>query len=255
MFADAYLLLHGKSFADAAMKFAEMASYYPVTGESFKPNFSYALPYFAIASARSGDKFKLESFLQKKTVAFYEEFDYQLAMAIFVGLRGDETGAVARLQRAFNHRPHTERRPIFTEYQWAQICEWLFVETGGKRYRQLALNWAKLHQKIQPVYAWAYAMEAKLTASEPDRLRALGIALYLDPRSERALSFPETMRSAAKKSIEGRNPFLIDNADTRKTKIAGATIADVVGQATEHSVIRGFLSRAELNEVAKTFLR
>ncbi|MCE2724820.1 MAG: hypothetical protein LW865_16315 [Betaproteobacteria bacterium] len=232
MFADAYLLLHRKEFSAAAAKFAGMAAYYPITGVSFKPYFAYALPYFAWASAKSGDKNQLEAFLKKQQVAHFEEFDHHLARAIFSGLRGEESEAIASLQRAFNNRPYTERRPIFTEYQWAQICEWLFIETGGKKYRDLALNWAKLNQKIQPMYAWAYAMEAKLTSSEPERLRALGIALYLDPRSARALSFPEATRLAAKKLVESRNPFLTDKSGEAKPRVvasAGTGVAKPAG--------------------------
>ena len=215
MFADAYSSLRKKDFEGASPKFYKMASFYPIDGVSFDPNYSYALVYFAWASAQSGDKFKLEEFLEKRQAQYFERFDHHLAKAVFLGLHGDETAAISNLTLSFNYRPHTERRPIFTEYQWAETCEWLFEATGNTKYRDLALAWAKVHQKIQPMYAWAYAMEAKLTTSEPERLRALGMTLYLDPLSERAATFPDDVKKRASKQFEASNPFKKGNDRTR----------------------------------------
>ena len=60
----------------------------------------------------------------------------------------------------------------------------------------LALDWARKHQRMQPMYAWAYAMEAKLTKSAADRTRAVAIAQYLDPGSERLATIPAERTSA-----------------------------------------------------------
>lgn len=207
LFADAYLSLQRGQHAEATEKFYRMAQFYPVEGISFSPNYSYALVYFARAAAKSGDQKGLAAYLNKRNVAYFERFDNHLARAVFSGLQGDHDAAIASLKYAFNNRPYTERRPILTEYQWAETCEWLYEQTRDVRYRDLVLPWLKAHQKIQPMYAWAYAMEAKLSPIEVDRLSALGAALYLDPLSQRAASFPDAVKANAVKAFARNNPF------------------------------------------------
>jgi hypothetical protein len=203
-FGDAYVALRKGDFAAAVEKFDAMAAYYPIEGEEgFEP---YALPYFAWASARSGDKLGLEAFVRSREMRGFG-FDHRLALAFFSGLKGDHDAALSHLRYAFNVRPHTERRPIPTEYQWAEACEWLFEATKDHRYLHIALRWARQHQRIQPMMSWAYAMEAKHMVDGPERLRALGIALYLDPRSERIAGLPEDLKRKARQAFERNNPF------------------------------------------------
>lgn len=224
MFADAWLSLQREQYAEATEKFYQMALYYPVEGISFQPNYSYALSYFARAAAKSGDSKGLSEFLEKRTVSYFERFDNHLARAVFAGVKGNHDSAITHLKTAFNYRPYTERRPIFTEYQWAETCEWLFEQTRDPRYRDLVLPWLKAHQKIQPTYAWAYAMEAKLAPLEADRLKALGAALYLDPLSQRAAVFPEATRAKAAKAFAANNPFKLNGAGSGKASDRAAKV-------------------------------
>jgi hypothetical protein len=213
-FADAYVALRRGEYAAAAGKFDAMAAYYPVEGMlGFDP---YALAYFAWASARSGDKLGLEAFVRKLNPAQIG-FDHHLALAFFSGQKGDHDAALGHLKRAFDARPYTERRPIPTEYQWAEACEWLYEATKERRYLELALPWAKVHQRIQPMMSWAYAFEAKHGTEEQGRIRALGVALYLDPQSERIARVPEKLKSRAREEFAKSNPF-----DPKREK-AGAT--------------------------------
>ena len=204
LFGDAYVALRNGDYAAAAQKFDTMAAYYPIEGQvGFD---AYALPYFAWASARSGDKLGLEAFIRGRDPRAFA-FDRDLALAFFGGLKGDHEAALAHLKHAFDVRPHTERRPIPTEYQWAEACEWLFEATKERRYIDLALGWARQHQRIQPMMSWAYALEAKHAADGAQRVRALGIALYLDPRSERIAGLPEDLKRRARQDFEKNNPF------------------------------------------------
>src|SRR5262249_29363964 len=158
-----------------------MAQLYSIEGRFLDGYSTYALAYFAWSSAKAGDPYKLEAFLDRLQDNKYVRFDRSLAKAFFSGLRGDADTAIAALNRAYDNRPYTLERPIFTEYQWAEACAWLFEATGNAKYRELALKWAKANQAIQPFVAWPYTMEVKLTRSPKERQRALGFALYLDP--------------------------------------------------------------------------
>ena len=207
MFAEAYAALHRSDFESAVKKFDEMSGIYPLEGNSRFEYAVFALPYFAWAAGKTGDKLGLEKFLVDSVGKERRGFDYYMALAFFAGLRGENDKAVNLLNQSFNRIPYTDFRPVFVEFQWAEACESLFDATRDKRFRDMALNWAKLNQKINPTHSWSYAMEAKYTASESDRLRALGIALYLDPLSLRASAFPEDVKQKARKNFEVSNPF------------------------------------------------
>lgn len=219
MFADAYLSFRKRDYKEAAEKFYKMEAFYPVNYEASLNRYAYTLPYFSWASARSGDPYKLEAYLDKIGVLTSAEHDYYLSKAIFTGVRGETAKAVQYLTLAFNNRRENDTRLILKEFQWAEICEMLFEATNDKKYRDLALKWSKTYQKLNPTYAWAYAMEAKLTSSPEDRLRALGIALYLDPGSERANAFPENLKQQAKKWFESHNPFIRATGTAKNSKL------------------------------------
>jgi hypothetical protein len=208
LFAEAYVPLRDGNYAEAVSRFVDMAGFYPIEGSTFSSFATYALPYFAFAAAKSGDTVGLERFLSGLPQA-KRGFDFNLAMAFFTGLRSESDAAIKYLNAAFYTRLYTlgEDRPIFTEYQWAEACDWLFDATGNRVYQAMALNWAKAHQAVQPMYAWAYAMEVKHTRSEAARERALGFALYLDPQSERIAQIPAAAKQKASRWFDTHNPF------------------------------------------------
>lgn len=208
-FAKPYVALREGRFDDAVAGFREMSNYYPIEGQGYisNPRFSYALAYFAWASAKSGDKLHLEAFIDQSRATADAKFDMHLAKAFFTGLRGEIEASIGHLQRAFDNQPLTEHRPIFTEYQWAEACEWLYEATRDQRFRDMALRWSRTNQQIRPFQAWAYAMEVQLTKSPSDRRRALGFALYLDAGSERLASIPATEKAAAETWFDAHNPF------------------------------------------------
>ncbi len=221
-FADAYAELRRGNLKVAVERFDRMAQYYAVEGSPLHDFPGYALPYFAWASANTGDKLELEAFV-RALPASRQDFDRELALAFFAGLRREHEAAKKHLLLAFRHRPFTEKRPIFPEYQWAEGCEWLYRATGEKTYLQFALDWARRHQQIMPVSAWAYALEAQYSSDEQQRLRATAIALYLDPKSEHLKSVPAAFRKRAEQWFAANNPFKI--REHGKERQAGAASA------------------------------
>lgn len=235
-FADAYAELRRGNFKAAVERFDRMAEYYAVEGSPRHGLPGFALPYFAWASAKVGDPLGLEAFVRGLPEARPSDFDRGLALAFFAGLRGEHETAEKYLQLAFHHRPFTENRPIFTEYQWAEACEWLYTATGEKRYLKLALDWARRNQQIMPVSAWAYALEARYSADEQQRLRATAIALYLDPRSEHLKSVPAELRKRAEKWFAANNPFKLRNRgkddEARAAPKTGNSLLQLVGRSS-----------------------
>jgi len=207
LFAEAYVDLRRGRFKAAVERFDRMAQFYPIEGAPMHGFPAFALPYFAWASAKVGDPLSLEAFVRGAPGSLPRGFDHALALAFFAGLRGEHEAAENDLKFAFRHRPFTDMRPIFTEYQWAEACEWLYAATGRKEYLDLALDWAHRYQRVMPVSAWAYAFEAKYATDEQQRLRATGIAQYLDPRSERLAAVPAGFRKRASQWFDANNPF------------------------------------------------
>ena len=122
------------------------------------------------------------------------------------------------LALALHRRPFTGRRPVFPEYQYAELCEWLFEATQNPRYRDAALSWARQNQASQPWFAWSYAMEAKLATTPQERERAIAMTHYLDRNSARLASLPKADVDAAVKAFAHRNPFK-DRGGTSKRPI------------------------------------
>lgn len=203
-FAEAYTRLRNKDFAGANRTFEEMARHYWFEG-------SYAAAYFARAAAKSGNGESLERYLDGKlTQNPITRFDFNLAKAFFASARGQQDQALKYLAAALNTRPETGARPIFTEYQFVEACEWLYEDTNNAAFRNLALDWARKHQRLAPMYSWAYAVEARFATSPEERMRALAITLYLDPNSERASRLSPAERQRAKEWLNANNPFLRD---------------------------------------------
>lgn len=212
-FAEAYQALREGRSAEAVRGFDAMAAFYPIDGrESWTfDTYSYlpfALGYFAMASADSGDPLKLEAYLAALPKAKWT-YDHHLALAVFQSLRPQtRTAGVARLEEALRRRVWGDFRPIPTEYQWPETCEWLFERTGDRTFADLALRWARTYARLQPAIAWPHAMIAKHTDDVTERLRELGIALTLDPLSERASAFPESQRTIALSAFAAGRAFM-----------------------------------------------
>lgn len=202
LFAEAYRSLRMGAFAAARASLFEASKLYDMTNEPM----GYLLPYYAYAAARSGDTAAVEAILDAVPVPS-RRFDYHLSKAVLAahGKRVEES--MRHLDLALHRRPFTGRRPVYPEYQYAELCEWLFEATRNPSYRDAAIAWAKQNQTFQPWFAWPYAVEAKLATDPAERRRAIAMAHYLDRNSERLASLPKAEVDAALKESAHRNPF------------------------------------------------
>ena len=201
LFADAYVELRHGHYAEAVQKFDALAAHYPLD----TPDERYVIPYFAYASAKAGDPLHFEDYLRSAQVG--GDFAAFLAAAFFDGLHGHKAQALEDLKAAFYNRPLENTDPIFSEYRYAEACEWLFRDTHEEVYRQRALEWARMQQRVSPQLSWAYALEARLLAPGPERTRALAMTLYLDPLSKVVDSLSVKERSDLNQWLDRNNPF------------------------------------------------
>jgi hypothetical protein len=201
MFADAYVDLRAGRYADAVRKFDEFAAHYPLDIASER----YVVPYFAYASAKAGDPLHFEDYLNSARVG--GDFAAFLAGAFFEGLHGHKSEALEFLKAAFYNRPFENTDPIFSEFRYAEACEWLYNDTHEDAYRQRALEWAQMQQRVRPDVSWTYALEARLLTPGPERTRALAMTLYFDPRARVVESLSAKEKSDLTQWLEKNNPF------------------------------------------------
>jgi hypothetical protein len=170
--------------------------------------FSWALPYGAWSALKSGHLTEIESYVSQYEKKMGETFDFHLARAFIEGGKKNHAVALNNLEAARFKLDSSSDRPFYAWYQLVEACELLFGETAYPGYRDLALKFAKMCQPLRPGYAWSYAVEARYTTSEQDRIRALGIALYLDKDSVRISGFSKAERDRALSWLKDNNPFL-----------------------------------------------
>jgi hypothetical protein len=202
-FAAAFADLRHGNFAEAVEGFIAMADYYPID----RYTHSFVLPYFAQAAAETGDAIGLERFLEQLEGAG-ESFDNLLAQAFFAGARDETDEALALVEKAFRYRPAIWTRPVFSTYQYAEACEWLYAKTEDPRFLDLLLDFAAKRQTMQPTDAWAYALEYAYTHNDERRTRALAMTMYLDPLSTRIKGATPTEQDKARAWGNENNPFL-----------------------------------------------
>jgi tetratricopeptide (TPR) repeat protein len=222
LFADALASVHAADYPSAVTKFVALADRYPIEHGEMQASLSY----FALAAAKTGDKLGLERYIESlpETQGFPaadRTFDMWLARAYFAVVRREFAKADEALRRAFNSRPHTDVRPVFSEYQFAEACEFALRESGDQRFSRRMLDWAKRHQQIQPTQAWAYAIEAQYSKIPADAERALAMALYLDPASPRLAKIDAARRAGARAWLQKHNPFLVRPEPMRQRTAGG----------------------------------
>jgi hypothetical protein len=201
-FADAYAALRHSQFEVALQRFDGMADHYRIE--------HYPLAYFAYAAARMGDPGNLEAYidsLNRPPNNPLPSFDQLLAKAFFAAHHKDADAALAALRQARRVRPYTDDRPVMTEYQYAEACEWLYQDTGDPRMVAELLDWVSRQQSVQPMMAWAYSMEYEYEISPPARNRALAMTEFLDPASPRIAKASQAERQAAKAWLDEHLPF------------------------------------------------
>ncbi len=171
----------------------------------------YAEPYQAMAVAKMGDPNGIAKRYEPYDPAHLSAvaFDSWLARAVFAAARHDSATALESLRWAFIVRPNTDGRPIQTEYEYAEVCEWLYGETHDKRFIERLLQWTESYERVQPTQAWPYAMEYTYRPPGDARKRALGMTLYLDQKSPRIAQASRAEVREARAWLLNNNPFLV----------------------------------------------
>lgn len=202
LFAQALSALHAGRYQEAHDRFLRYAHFYSIEESETRT----AMAYFALAAAKIGDPYKLEQFIEGVD-RWNQDYDVWLSRAFFAAVRKDVKQAEQSLKRAFYERPHTDMRPVMTEYQYAEACELIGRETGDPRFVRMMLEWARQNQRIQPTQAWSYAVEAQYSNNPNEANRALALALYLDPLSPRLVRIDEKRKAAARTWLKSNKPF------------------------------------------------
>lgn len=191
-FIAAYKLLSDRAYSEALQSFIEYDGRFGL----LERHSSFALPYAAIAVARSSDRKVIKKLIEHvSTPNMSTSFDRLLAQAVLEAELGDLDGSIDALEKAYIHRPHTKWRPLYSWYQLTDIAERLYLQTNDRRYLNLAVEWAKRYQRIQPHFAWAFAFEALYGTKEEDRIKAAGVANFLDEQSNWLQQVPEAIRA------------------------------------------------------------
>lgn len=201
-FAAGYRALKLKDFAAAKVIFGEAAGLYDMTRST-----AYMLPYYAYAAARVGDVTTIEGILAKMK-GEKQGPDYFLARAVLAGAAGRHDEALQALDIGRRRFIYLKARPVRPSYAYGDMCELVAELTGNARIRDFALDYARTFQKIETWQAWPYAMEARLTRNPQDRGRAVAMAHYLDPKSDRLSTLKKAEIEQAIRVHGKANPFL-----------------------------------------------
>jgi hypothetical protein len=224
-FGAAYAAIRYGRFDAAVAELNAMSEHYPIEASDY----SFALPYFAWALAKTGDAARLEKFIVERGGGTIQYFDAYLSRAFFHGVRKEVDTARDFLARALRSHPFTDHRPVLIEYQWAEACEWLYRETGDQAFADMLLAWIVSQQKVQPTHAWPYAMEYTYARDAARKRRALAMTLYLDPQSPRIRDASERELTEAKAWGAANNPFLQDEDPAEDAPTARVPASDAVG--------------------------
>jgi len=217
LFAAAYLALRKGDYTSAVEGFERYANFYAIEGDRWDASTSVALPYFALAAAKSGDVHNLRAFLQSLPDAQGRMgtdsavmFDRHLALAYFSGLARESDEATQHLVAARRVMALANGTHGINGYQYAETCIVLFDETKDARYRDLALEWARAYQRMDPAMAWPYALEAAYgNAKDAGHVRAVALALYLDRDSYWLSKMPKRDVEQARAWLVHGNPFRV----------------------------------------------
>jgi len=202
LLANALVAFHAGDYAAAVAGFSALADRYEIEAGDME----VAMPYFALAAAKTGDKVGFEKFVEGVNG---DASPYVwLSRAMFAAVRHEPDKAFAALQHANNLRTGTGTRPISSGYLLAEACEFVLREVPDARVRKMLVDWARAFQQMVPTDAWAYAVEADYAQDPVQVTRALAMTIYLDPASPRLAKFDARQIAAARAWLKANNPFL-----------------------------------------------
>ena len=181
------------------------------------------LPYYAFSAsvvhhaghlsrALAAREPSLEEIARKESLDHSElgyRFDEDLTYAVLASFEGKHEEALGYLERAMNNRPYVEARTLYPYYEVVDLADRLYERTKVTSYRSYALDLARRHTVVLPMYGWAYFVVAKFSESPDERIRAAASGLKLDPLSYRGSKLPsELVRQAKAYLSENDAPYL-----------------------------------------------
>jgi hypothetical protein len=168
------------------------------------------LPFAVLSGVKNGKAAEMAPYLKQYGKLYGKNFAFHLASAFMSAGEKNHKESIAHLKSAQHALPdRTDSYTLDPLYQLLETCEWLYADTGISGYRTLAHDWAKTYQRVEPLCAWLYSIEAKFSTSPGDRLRAIAMTLYLDPRSDRISSISQKEKDEALEWLKKNNPFLM----------------------------------------------
>ncbi len=206
LYAAVRLAIEEKQYEQAASLLYQWTDIKRPPEESQSP---FLTPYVVWSNMKAGKREEAERQLKTFQNRNGRNFESWLGTAMLQAGAGKHADALKSLDLArlnVNTSIQTTR-PVSAWYQLVEACELLFEDTGYEGYRDKLLELARTYQKMQPLYSWAYAVEAKYGATEKERLQPLAITLYLDQRSSHIAGITEREEEKARKWFETNNPF------------------------------------------------
>ncbi len=181
------------------------------------------LPYYAFSASIVGRAGHLRAALEAREPALEDtrrqegkkssqhgfRFDEDLTYAVLAAFEGHHDESVRYLQQAMDNRPYLDYRTVFPYYQVVDLADLLFDHTQNPAYRNYALDMARRHTVILPMYSWAYFVVAKYSESEAEQIESIASGLKLDPLSYRATQLPKSQVDKARLHLqENGAPYL-----------------------------------------------
>ena len=181
------------------------------------------LPYFAWSAVAVNKDANLREALAAREVTHEEvrraeeattsqlgyRFDEDLAYAVLHAFDGEHDAALESLQQALDNRPYLNERVIFPMYQIVDLADRLYDQTNDQRYRRFALDLARRHTVVLPMYAWAYFVVAEHSESYSERVNAAASGFALDAGSRRGNALPEELIRTAREHLDANGaPYL-----------------------------------------------
>lgn len=203
-FAEGYINLRNNNYSDSYKTFSQRSSLI----NNFSAPYRFALPYLIWSEIRSSHVDEAKQIIEHFAGKQNDSFEYHIAAAFYFNHLKNDKSAIDHLKLA-SYRISSSNAPFSPWYQLIEACERLYESSHNVTYRELMVSFAKRYQQVYPMYSWAYAVEAKYTQDPDDRRRALAMAQYLDPQSERISHFPESEKQLAMSWLKAHNPFSI----------------------------------------------
>src|SRR5262249_45050061 len=155
----------------------------------------HMLPYLVVSLSRTNRADEAQGLVDAVRRHEPRGFHTLVSAAYLAGAGGQTDQALELLWQAFIALPPPDRHMVPAGYQLLEICEQLYALTRDDRYRGLLVDLARRQQYGWPV-SWAYSFEARYAPSNESEA-ALGVALFLDPDSERLRDSGEDRRKRA----------------------------------------------------------